>query len=124
MKATIQYNAALEEIQRATQEGKIKWIRNRPESFKYKTMNDDLEDLILTIQRVGEEYYLSLVKKDFESTEVLLNIDTSETEPDLKIVLEELYNLIEYHVDLQNLDGLNQFIDIINHEKTRKNLFD
>jgi len=40
MKATIQYISALEELMTATKSGKINWIRNRPESFKYKIMNE------------------------------------------------------------------------------------
>lgn len=124
MKATIQYHAALEEIQKATREGKINWIRNRPDSFKYKTMNEDLEDLILNLQKAGEEFYLSLVKKDFESSEVLLNIDTTESDPEIKDALRNLFDTVEYYVDLQSLEGLNQFIDLINNNENKDSLFD
>ena len=124
MKATIQYSAALEEIQQATREGKIKWVRNRPDSFKFKTLNDDLEDLILTFQKIENDYYLTLTKKDFENSEVLLNLDSNQLYIDLKDNLRELFDLVEYHVDLQNLEGLTKFLDVVNNSSSKKSLFD
>ena len=76
MKATIQYISALEELMTATKSGKINWIRNRPESFKYKIMNEDLEDLLISITKLDDDYILTLEKKDFESTQIILNLDT------------------------------------------------
>ncbi|MBO6794496.1 MAG: hypothetical protein JJ895_11340 [Balneolaceae bacterium] len=123
MKATIEYIAAIEEIAEATKSGKIKWVRNRPDSFKYKTMNDDLEDMILNFNRFENDYLLTLEKKDFESTEVILNLDTSTTDAELRSVLLELYETIEYHIDLRNLDHLNAFVSLIKSPNKTDQLF-
>lgn len=106
MKATIQYISALEELMTATKSGKINWIRNRPESFKYKIMNEDLEDLLISITKLDDDYILTLEKKDFESTQIILNLDTTTTDLDLRDNLSELFETIEYHVDLNNLEAL------------------
>lgn len=124
MKATIHYNNALEEIQQATREGKIKWIRNRPDSFRFKILNEDLEDLILSFQKIEDEYYLSLTKKDFDSSEVLLSLDTNQTDSDLRLSLAELYELVEYQVDMDNLEGLKKFMNVVNGTSSRTSLFD
>ena len=120
MKAIEDYTAALYEIQTATLSEKILWKRTRPNSYSYKTVNSDLEDLILSLQKIENgskpEYLFSLVKKDFESSEVLLNIDTSTTDTGLRSSLEELYNFVEYHVDIKSLDGLKDFIDTIKND--------
>ena len=117
MKAIKDYSAALLEIQTATLSKKIIWERNQPDSYTYKTVNDDLEDLILTLQRVEIndcfEYKLSLVKKNFESSNILLTLDTSTTDKNLKASIEELFNYVEYHVDLNSLEGLRSFIDSV-----------
>ncbi len=123
MKATIEYIAAIEEIAEATKSGKIKWGRNRPDSFKYKTMNDDLEDMILNFNRFENDYLLTLEKRDFESTEVILNLDTSTTDEELRTVLQELYETIEYHIDLRNLDHLNAFVSLIKSPTSSDQLF-
>ena len=107
MRATQEYINAIYEIQSATLDHKIKWVRNRPDSFKYIVMNEDLEDLILTFQRVetdiSEDFYLSLIKKNFETSEILLSIDTSNHE---------------------NLSGLNDFIDIVKSGTSKTSMFD
>ena len=124
MKAIAEYTSTLQEIQSATRSGTIRWRRNGSDSFKYQIMNEDLEDLIVNLQKVDDDYYLSLIKKDFESSEVLLNLDTTNWADSLKEALSELYELVEYHVDLQNLEGLNKFIEIIDQEQQKPSLFD
>lgn len=124
MKATIQYISALEELMTATKSGKINWIRNRPESFKYKIMNEDLEDLLISITKLDDDYILTLEKKDFESTQIILNLDTTTTDLDLRDNLSELFEIIEYHVDLNNLEGLNQFVKLVTNPDTRKSILD
>ncbi|MGB0347726.1 MAG: hypothetical protein ACPGGA_09590 [Balneolaceae bacterium] len=124
MKATIQYISALEELMTATKSGKINWIRNRPESFKYKIMNEDLEDLLISITKLDDDYILTLEKKDFESTQIILNLDTTTTDLDLRDNLSELFETIEYHVDLNNLEGLNQFVKLVTNPDTRKSILD
>jgi len=124
MKATLEYVTALDEIKEATTDGKIKWIRNRPGSFKFKTMNEDLEDLIINFTKIENDYLFSLEKRDFESTQVLLNIDTSSTDSHLVEVLSELYQAVEYRVDLNNLESLNQFVDLIKSNPGGKSILD
>ena len=128
MKAIDDYTAALYEIQAATLSEKILWKRTRPNSYTYKTVNSDLEDLILSLQKIENgskpEYLFSLVKKDFENSEVLLNIDTSTTDMELRNSLEELYNFVEYHVDIKSLDGLKDFIDTINQDNKVNSILD
>lgn len=124
MKATIQYISALAELMTATKSGKINWIRNRPESFKYKIMNEDLEDLLISITKLDDDYILTLEKKDFESTQIILNIDTTTTDLDLRDNLSELFETIEFHVDLNNLEGLNQFVKLVTNPDTRKSILD
>ena len=128
MKAIDDYNAALYEIQAATIAEKIIWKRISADTYHYKTMNDDLEDLILTIKKFSvkgsDEYLLSLVKKDFENSEVILNVDTSDSENHLKSSLEELYNSVEYHVDLRSLDGLKNFLKSVKNEKSNGSILD
>ncbi len=128
MRATQEYINAIYEIQSATLDQKVKWVRNRPDSFKYIVMNEDLEDLILTFQRVetdiSEDFYLSLIKKNFETSEILLSIDTSNHDKELKNALMELYSTIDYQVDLQNLSGLNDFIDIVKSGTSKTSMFD
>lgn len=128
MKAIDDYAAALYEIQAATLSEKILWKRTRPNSYTYKTVNGDLEDLILSLQKIENgskpEYLFSLVKKDFETSEVLLNIDTSTTDKSLRNSLEELYNFVEYHVDLKSLDGLKDFIDTIKNDTNSDSILD
>lgn len=124
MKATIQYISALAELMTATKSGKINWIRNRPESFKYKIMNEDLEDLLISITKLDDDYILTLEKKDFESTQIILNLDTTTTDLDLRDNLSELFEIIEYHVDLNNLEGLNQFVKLVTNPDTRKSILD
>lgn len=120
MKAINDYTAALFEIQEATITEKIIWKRNSLNSFVYKTVNKDLEDLILTLKRIdgsSENHYMfSLIRKDFESSEVMINLDTSTTDKELQEPLEELYNFIAYHVDIKSLEGLKEFIRTINKE--------
>ncbi len=127
MKAIDDYSAALYEIQAATISEKIKWKRNRPDSYTFKTVNGDLEDLILTLQRnEGNEksnYLFSLVKKDFETSEVLLNLDSTTTDKCLRDSLEELFNFVEYHVDMRSLDGLKDFIKTINSGNNDSDIF-
>tara|TARA_R110000868_G_scaffold259361_2_gene517167 strand:+ start:36488 stop:36874 length:387 start_codon:yes stop_codon:yes gene_type:complete len=128
MKATQDYSAALYEIQAATLSDKIDWKQNKPDSYTFKTVNNDLEDLILTLQKiegVGDPNFLfSLVKKDFDSSEVLLNLDSSTNDKGLRSSLEELYNFVEYHVDMKNLDGLKDFIDTIKGDNGNSNILD
>lgn len=115
MKAIEHYEAALLEIRSATLCGKIIWKRTSPESYSYKLINADLEDLVLSLKKFqtngSPDYLFSLVKKDFDGTEVLLNIDTSSSEKFLKNSLKELFECVEYHVDLRTLDSLKNFID-------------
>lgn len=122
MKAIDNYSAALYEIQAATLKEKIIWKRIQPNSFSYKIVNHDLEDLILNFKKIEindkDEYLFSLTKRDFEDSEVLLNLDTSNTDPHLKDALEELYNFVEYHVDLKSLDGLRDFIDTVEKDSS------
>ena len=124
MKATIQYISALEELITATKSGKINWIRNRPDSFKYKVLNEDLEDLIISFTKIDEDYILTLEKKDFESTQILLSLDTTTTDFELKDNLAEFFESIEYYVDLKNLEGLNQFVDIVKNNEKRESILD
>jgi len=124
MKATIQYTSAIEELKNATVAGKIKWVRNRPESFKYKTMNEDLEDLIVNFTKLETDFILTLEKKDFESTQVLMNLDTINSDSDLREALADLYGSIEFHVDLDNLQNLNKFIDLVKNDQHRNSLID
>lgn len=124
MKAVLEYIQAINEIREATLSGKINWVRNRPDSFKFKTMNEDLEDLIIDFSQIGNNFLFSLVKKDFEGSEVLLNIDTSGNEAELNGILEELFETVEYHVDMKNLDSLNRFVNLIKSEKPNSILFE
>lgn len=124
MRAKVQYNASLMQIKDATDSGKIKWVRNRPESFKYKTMNEDLEDLVIQITKLHDGFILTLEKKDFEGSEVLLNIDTATNDHQFTGILEELYTSIEYNVDMNNLESLNEFIELVNNENNRKSILD
>lgn len=118
MKAIDDYLVALQEIKAATLSEKIVWKRNSANSYTFKTVNHDLEDLILTIQKIESgnnfDYLFSLVKQDFDSSEILLSLDTSTNNVELRDELSDLYSFIEYHVDLQNLDGLKDFIDSVN----------
>ncbi len=128
MKAIKDYTAALYEIQSATLAEKIQWKRTRPDSYTYKTVNKDLEDLIINLQKIengaAPEYLLSLVKKDFETSEVLLNLDTSTNDTDLRESLEELFNFVEYHVDMKSLEGLKDFIEVIKTDDKSNNILD
>jgi hypothetical protein len=128
MKAIDDYAAALYEVQAATLSEKILWKRTRPDAYTYKTVNSDLEDLILSLQKISNgsnpQYLFSLVKKDFESSEVLLNLDTSTTDSDLRNSLEELYNFVEYHVDMKSLDGLKDFIETIKSDDKSDSILD
>lgn len=121
MKAIDDYMAAIHEIKAATLAEKITWKRNKPNSYVFKTINHDLEDLILSLQRIeakdGFEFMFGLVKKDFDSSEILLNLDTTTNDLDLKEVLCDLYSFVEYHVDIKNLDGLKGFLrSVVNGE--------
>ncbi|HCD52398.1 MAG TPA: hypothetical protein DEQ34_08120 [Balneolaceae bacterium] len=126
MKATNEYVSTLFELKEATIAENIVWKRLNKDTYTYKVMNDDLEDLIITIKKISDKapghFVLSLVKKDFESSELLMNLDTTTTNEDLRDQLEELYEFIEYHVDLRSLDGLRSFIDVVNDPKTRTSL--
>ena len=128
MKAVDNYEAALYEIQTATIAEKIIWKRTSPDSYSYKLVNADLEDLILSFKKFqvngSPDYLFSLMKKDFDGSEVLLNIDTSNTEKHLKNALKELYEFVEYHVDLKGLDSLNSFIDEVHSTKGDSNILD
>lgn len=128
MKAIDDYAAALYEVQAATLSEKILWKRTRPDAYTYKTVNGDLEDLILSLQKISDgsnpQYLFSLIKKDFESSEVLLNLDTSTTDKDLRNSLEELFNFVEYHVDMKSLDGLKDFIDTIKQDSPSNSILD
>lgn len=128
MKAIDDYAAALYEVQAATLSEKILWKRTRPDAYTYKTVNSDLEDLILSLQKISNgsspQYLFSLVKKDFESSEVLLNLDTSTTDKDLRNSLEELFNFVEYHVDMKSLDGLKDFIETIKNDDKSDSILD
>jgi hypothetical protein len=124
MKATSQYISALEELKNATTSGKINWLRIGSDSYSYKTINDDLEDIIICFTRVDNDFILSLEKKDFESTNSIMNLDTSNTDQELLENLSELFDIVEYHVDLKNLEGLNEFVDLVNKGKTNQSILD
>jgi|GEM_PF-1377036 len=118
MKAIDDYLAAVQDVKAATLTEKIVWIRNKPNNYIFKTINHDLEDLVLSLQRIdvdgGFEYKFGLVKQDFDNIEILLALDTSTNDFELKETLTDLYNFVEYHVDIKNLDGLRDFIDAVN----------
>lgn len=118
MKAIDDYLIAVQDIKAATLGEKIVWKRSKPNCYTFKTINHDLEDLVLSLQRLdvdgGFEYKFNLIKQDFDNSEILLSLDTSSTDIELKEILCDLYKFIEYHVDIKNLDGLRKFIDAVN----------
>ncbi|GAB5409943.1 MAG: hypothetical protein BalsKO_23080 [Balneolaceae bacterium] len=126
MKAIDDYLAAVQDIKAATLAEKIVWKKNKPNCYVFKTINHDLEDLVLTLQRIdmngGYEYKFGLVKQDFDNIEILLSLDTSTNDVELKKTLCELYNFVEYHVDIKNLDGLREFIDDVNSGENKKTI--
>lgn len=128
MKAIDDYTAALSEIQAATLADKMVWRCNRPGLYVHKTMNHELEDLVLTLEKIdspaGTNFQLHLIKKDFETSEVILSIDTSTSDDGLKDSLSDFYNFIEYHVDLKGLVGLKEFISIVNNGTKNDDFFD
>ncbi len=124
MKAINQYISALEELKNATTSGKIDWIRDDPNTYSYKTMNEDLEDEIITFTRAEIDFKLTLDKKDFESTKSIMNLDTSSFDFELREYLADLFETIEYHVDLKNLEGLNNFVELVTSNEKRQTILD
>ncbi len=124
MKAISQYISALEELKNATTSGKIDWIRDDPNTYSYKTMNEDLEDEIITFTRAEIDFKLTLDKKDFESTKSIMNLDTSSFDFELREYLADLFETIEYHVDLKNLEGLNNFVELVTSNEKRQTILD
>ena len=55
MKATNEYVSTLFELKEATIAENIVWKRLNKDTYTYKVMNDDLEDLIITIKKISDK---------------------------------------------------------------------
>ena len=124
MKATIQYISALDELKEATTSNKIKWNRNGTECYNYKMINEDLEDLIIIFTKRDKDFTLTIEKKDFESTQQILNLDTTTTDSELRDTLSNLFDTVEYQVDINNLEGLNKFVDLVKNSDDQHSILD